>query len=145
MNLLSETTSTKPLQWKKMILSTLLSGVTMWVVAGLWHTIIAIHYYKNETDADHEGIGIIAIAYIILAFFMSYLYQTSCKKKTIWEGLFFGGLIGVLWVFPHELAMAGAHSEPIPYVFKNAIWHLFEQSIGGFVVSLVYIFPKKKE
>ena len=62
MNLLTETTSIKPLQWKKLFLSTLLSGVTMWIVAGLWHTIIAIHYYKNETDAEHEGIGIIAIA-----------------------------------------------------------------------------------
>ena len=54
------------------------------------------------------------------------------------SGLVFGALIGILWVFPHELAMVGAHGEPLAYVFKNAAWHAVEQGLGGIVVGLSY-------
>ena len=54
------------------------------------------------------------------------------------EGLRFGVLIGLLWVFPHGLAMAGAHGKSIAYVFKNTAWHLIEQGVGGIIIALVY-------
>jgi len=145
MTLISEKTGAKPVQWKKLLLSTIISGVTMWFVAGLWHTILAVNFFKNETNAAHEGIGIIAIAYVILAFFMTYLYQMSYQKKTITGGLVFGGIIGLLWVFPHELAMVGAHGGSISYVIKNAIWHTVEQGIGGVVIALTFTLPKNRE
>ncbi len=47
-------------------------------------------------------------------------------------------VIGLLWVFPHGLAMAGAHGDSISYVFKNAAWHVVEQGVGGIVIGLVY-------
>jgi len=48
-------------------------------------------------------------------------------EKPVIEGLKFGALIGLLWVFPHDLAMAGAHGDSLSYVFKNAILHIVEQ------------------
>lgn len=46
--------------------------------------------------------------------------------------------MGITWVFPHELAMAGAHAgTSIPYVFQNSAWHLVEQGLGGLVISFV--------
>ena len=132
-------------QWKKLLLSTLACGIAMWILAGLWHTILAVHFYKSETNAEHEGLEIIFLAYLILGFLMSYLYQHGYKKKnSVVKGLIFGGIIGVLWVFPHELAMAGAHGESITYVIKNTIWHIIEQGFGGIIISLVYKYPSKK-
>ena len=132
-------------QWKKLLLSTVAGGIAMWLLAGLWHLILALHFYRNETGAEHEGLGVIVLAYLILGFLMAYLYQRGFKKKcSVIEGFIFGGIIGVLWVFPHELVMAGAHGGSVAYVIKNAIWHIIEQGLGGIVISLIYKYPVKK-
>ncbi len=124
---------------KKLALATLVGGFAMWVISGLWHNLILANFYASETEASHEGIGILLIAYLILSLIMSYMYPLGYKggRPTI-EGLRFGALIGLLWVFPHELAMAGAHETSISYVFKNALWHMVEQGLGGIVIGLIY-------
>ncbi len=119
-------------------IATLACGVGMWVVAGIWHNLIMANLYA-DTHATHEGLGILLIAYFVLALLMSYMYPLGYKGKSpIVEGLRFGVIIGVLWVFPHGLAMAGAHNTSIIYEIKNAIWHTVEQGIGGVIVALVY-------
>jgi len=124
---------------KKLITSTLAVGFTMWVISGLWHNLILANFYVNETGASHDGIGLLLIAYLILALFMSYMYPQGYKGgKPILEGLRFGIMIGLLWVFPHELAMAGAHGEPLAYVFKNALLHAVEQGLGGVLLGIIY-------
>ena len=111
----------------------------MWLLAGLWHKLIMVQFYASETDASHEGTGIIFIAYVILSFLMGYLYlQTYKGGKHAVEGIKLGAVIGLLWVFPHELAMAGAHGESISYVLKNEAWHIVEQGFGGLIIGLVY-------
>lgn len=80
------------------------------------------------------------IAYIILAFLMSIIYSWMNKSaKPIIDGLKLGVLVGILWVFPHGLAMAAAHGTSIPYEIKNTLWHIFEQGIGGGIIALVFI------
>ena len=124
---------------KKFILATLAGGITMWLLAGLWHELIMAKFYVGETDATHEGTGIIFLAYMVLGVLMAYIYPLGYKggRPTV-EGLRFGVVIGLLWVFPHELAMAGAHGDSISYVFKNAAWHMIEQGVGGIIIGLVY-------
>ena len=101
-------------------------------------------FYKAETHATHEGTGIIFLAYLILGLLMAYIYPLGYKEgKPVMEGLRFGIIIGILWVFPHELAMAGAHGESLSYVFKNAAWHMLEQGAGGIVIAQIY--KKAKE
>jgi len=124
--------------FKKLILATLVGGLGMWIVAGIWHNLIMANLYKN-VHATHEGLGILLVAYFILALLMSYIYPLGYKGKKPWiEGLRFGIIIGLLWVFPHGLAMAGAHGDSIIYVFKNSLWHMVEQGIGGIIIALVY-------
>ena len=122
----------------KLILATFVSGFGMWIVAGIWHNLIMANLYKN-VHATHEGLGILLVAYFILALLMAYIYPLGYKGKKPWiEGLRFGIIIGLLWVFPHGLAMAGAHGDSIIYVFKNSLWHMVEQGIGGIIIALVY-------
>lgn len=126
------------MNFKKILFSTLSAGFVMWVVAGVWHNLIMASLYE-DIHAKHEGIGLLLIAYFILALFMSYLYPLIYKgEKPILEGLKLGIIIGILWVFPHGLAMAGAHGDSILYVFKNTAWHMVEQGIGGIVIAFVY-------
>jgi hypothetical protein len=95
---------------KKLILTTLTVDFIMWVISGIWHNLILANFYASEVEATHEGIGVLLIAYLILGLFMAYLYPRFFKGgRPVIEGLKFGALIGLLWVFPHDLAMAGAH------------------------------------
>ncbi len=124
---------------KRLTLAALIAGSAMWLLAGLWHTLIMASFYRQETEATHEGTGIILVAYLVLGAGMAYLYpRQEHRRRPVVEGLIFGMVIGLLWVFPHELAMAGAHGESIAYVLKNAAWHLVEQGLGGVVVALIY-------
>jgi len=112
----------------------------MWVISGLWHNLILATFYVSETEATHEGIGILLIAYIVIALIMAYLYPRFFQGGSpAIEGLKFGALIGLLWVFPHELAMAGAHGESLVYVFKNGAWHAVEQGLGGIVIGVIFV------
>ena len=121
------------------MLLTLAGGISMWLLAGLWHEIIMAQFYTAQTHATHEGTGIILLAYLILAALMAYLYpRIYTDGKSVLEGLKFGVVIGLLWVLPHELAMAGAHGELIVYVLKNAAWHMVEQGVGGMVIGFTY-------
>ncbi len=128
-----------PMNMKKFIPASLAGGIFMWLLAGLWHGVIMARFYTAETHAAHEGTVIIFIAYMVLACLMAYLYPLLYKEGApSVKGLWFGVIIGILWVFPHELAMAGAHSTSIAYVFKNAAWHIVEQGMGGVIIGFVY-------
>jgi len=123
---------------KRIILSVLLCGFGMWVVAGLWHNLILPSLYE-DTHATHEGIFLMLVSYFVLAGFMVYLYPYLFKgDKRIMRGLKLGVFIGILWIFPYTFTMAGAHETSIVYVFKNTVWHMVEQGIGGVIVGLVY-------
>ena len=123
---------------KKLTLSTLIGGHGMWIIAGIYHNLIMANLYE-EVNAKHEGLGILLVAYFILALIMAYVYPLGYKGKSpALEGLRFGIIIGLLWVFPHSLAMAGAHGDSIIYVFKNSAWHLVEQGLGGVIIGLIY-------
>ena len=129
----------KYLDLKRFLVSTFAAGTGMWLLAGLWHEMIVSNFYLKETGASHEGTGIIFLAYLVLGILMAYIYPFGYKGgRPAIEGLKFGVLMGVLWVFPHELVMAGAHGESISYVIKNAIWHMVEQGSGGVVIGLIY-------
>ena len=124
---------------KKFVAATLAGGAAMWILAGLWHEVVMATFYASETDATHQGTGIIFLAYIVLGALMAYIYPLGYKGgRPVFEGLRFGLVIGLLWVFPHELAMAGAHGDSISYVFKNAAWHMVEQGVGGLIIGLIY-------
>ncbi len=126
------------IEYKKLILATLLGGIGMWVIAGLWHNLILPSLFPDN-HATHEGIFIGLIAYFLLAGVMAYLYPFFAQNEsTIKKGLIFGMIIGFLWVFPHGLALAGSHNTSITYEIKNGIYHLVEQGLGGIIISLIF-------
>lgn len=132
---------TKPL---KLLLSTLTGGLVMWIIAGLWHNLIMPSLDSN-VQAHHDGLVLMLVSYFILAFLMAYIYSLSYKGgKPVIEGLKMGVIIGILWVFPHGLAMAGAHDTSIVYEIKNTLYHMIEQGIGGIIIAII-LQGKKQE
>lgn len=126
------------MRFKRIALATGAAGIGMWCLAGLWHNLVMPGLYADR-HATHDGIATLLAAYLVLGALMSLFYESSTwRGPSKAKGLVFGGLMGITWVFPHELAMAGAHAgTSIAYVFENAGWHLVEQGLGGLVISLV--------
>ena len=123
----------------KLLTATFVSGFIMWIIAGLWHNLILPIFNKN-IHAHHEGLGLMLIAYFILSFLMAYIYLLSYKgEKPIIEGLKIGVIVGILWVFPHGLAMAGVHNTSIFYEVRNTLWHIIEQGIGGIIIAIIML------
>jgi len=121
----------------KLTSSTILGGFAMWITAGLWHNLI-LPSLNHNIEAHHKGLGLMLLAYLILAFLMTIVYSFKLKtSKPVVEGIKVGMIIGILWVFPHGLAMAGAHDTSITYEIKNAIYHMFEQGLGGIVIAYI--------
>lgn len=117
-----------------------ITGLVMWVVAGLWHNLV-LPKLDAAHDAHHRGLGIMLAAYVILGGLMTGLYHRTRRgrdtRRPALGGAVFGGMIGVLWVFPHELALAGAHQSPLLDVVENASWHAIEQGSGGIAMALL--------
>lgn len=69
---------------KKLALATLAGGVSMSIdpFAGIWHEIVAVMFYTRETEANHEGVVIIFLAYLVLGLLMAYLYPLVDKGGT---------------------------------------------------------------
>lgn len=121
----------------KLLLSTLIGGFGMWVTAGLWHNLI-LPGIDSSVQAHHDGLVLMLVSYFILAFIMAYIYSLSYNgRKPVIEGLKMGVVIGILWVFPHGLTMAGAHGTSIGYEINNALYHMVEQGIGGIIIAIV--------
>jgi hypothetical protein len=115
------------------------AALEMWVIAGLWHNLIVPTFYADAGHAEHKGIGVLLLSYAILAALMTYLYGRGAPAGfRLLNGFAFGGLIGFLWVFPHELALAAAHGDSYAYVFRNGAWHVIEQGLGGIVIALLW-------
>lgn len=56
------------------------SGLSMWILAGLWHNLI-LPLVNQNIEAHHEGLVTMLIAYFILAFLMVYLFEISNKEN----------------------------------------------------------------
>ncbi len=112
------------------------TACAMWALAGLWHNLIVPSFYARAGHASHEGIFVLLLSYVVLAGIMVALHRRApaSGRGGYGSGFLFGALIGILWVFPHELAMAASHDSSFAYVFQNAAWHVVEQGWGGVVL-----------
>ena len=121
----------------RLIIAVLVGGFAMWVIAGLWHNLI-LPFFSKDIEAHHEGLFLMLIAYFILSLLMTYIYFISYRGgNLVLAGLIIGIVVGILWVFPHGLAMAGAHNTSVLYEINSTLWHIAEQGIGGIVIALI--------
>lgn len=126
-------------QHARPVLAAAFAGVSMWLLAGLWHTVLMATFYTERVDAAHEGVATILVAYLVLAALMTWIYRLRATTlHPLRDGVMVGAVVGVLWVFPHELALAAAHGEPLAYVFENGAWHVVEQALGGLVIGALH-------
>jgi hypothetical protein len=52
------------------------AALSMWVIAGLWHNLVLPSLYADR-EAHHDGLGLMLVAYFVLAGLMTYLYRRA--------------------------------------------------------------------
>lgn len=124
---------------KRLAISTIATTTTMVLFAGLLHNAVFAKFYLAQSGGVHEANFAAPLGYLVLGLMMSLIFPVVFKgKNPIMEGMAFGATIGVLWVFPHELVVAGIHGDPLGYVFGNALVHVGEQGLGGVVLGYTF-------
>ncbi len=114
----------------------------MFIPGGLWHMLIMHNFYEKyggDSGLAEPNMLFIILGVLILAALMAYIYPLGYKGGSpLKEGLRFGVVIGLLWILPYNVIMIGVMGTAKTLVVVDALWHIFEQGIGGIVIGYVY-------
>ena len=118
-------------------------AVVMWLLAGLWHMLLADTFYLENSAAAFLAaprMQFIILGYLILGLLMAYVYPKGyAGGGGVGEGLRFGAIMGLLWVLPHGVVLHGVeYGATGKLILVDAVWHVVEQGIGGIALALVY-------
>jgi len=112
------------------------------LLAGLWHVSLLGDFYRTNGVAlarTEPNMLFVALGQLILAFLMAYAYPIGYKGGSpAKEGLRFGALIGIIWMFPWSIQMHGLWNYPLAAVIVDSAWHVVQEGIGGIVIGLIY-------
>jgi hypothetical protein len=128
---------------KKLLIAGVVAFVAMFILGYLWHAVLMSSFYEQNYrfTARPEPIVLrIAVAYFVLAFLMSYVYPLGYKGGSpMMEGLRFGIIMGILWVFPLSLILnAITENLFMTGVLVDTGWHIVEEGIAGIIIGLLY-------
>ena len=108
---------------------------------GLWHRVILGDFYAAQTQLTREetNVPFVVLGVLVLTFLMALIYPIGYKGGSpIKEGLRFGALIGLIWIFPMSLVMHGVWTYPLTSVIVDSAWHVVEQGVAGLIIGLIY-------
>ena len=127
---------------KKMLLALFAGFIVMFLLAGLWHAVIMEDFYKAHATSNtlaEPNMQFIALGYFILALILAYIYPFGYKGGSpVIEGLKFGMVMGLLWIFPFSTVLFGIMESSGTLFAVDVVWHIVEEGIGGIAIGLVY-------
>ena len=130
---------------KKYLTATASGFAAMFILGYVGHEYIitlfsgAMDPMESIMKSEPNILGI-AVAYIVLALLMAFMYPKGIEGTGVLaNGLKFGILIGLIFQLPmaiiHFSVIEGA---TISIVFAECIWHMIEQRIGGIAIAYGY-------
>lgn len=127
---------------KKLITAWIASFIVMFLLSGLWYTILMPEYYSaqfaNVSRAKPLLIWIV-LGYLIVSFLMAYIYPIGYKGKSpLSEGLRFGFFMGLILSLPTAFILYGVHTIPLSGALVDTLYLVVEKTIGGIVIGYVY-------
>lgn len=133
----------------KLLLATVVGFVVIFVLSGLWHSLIMGDFYADQAAAvsrPEMNMGMVIVGNVILALLMSYMFPMGYKGgAAVGEGLRFGVLVGLLWTLPLELIFVGVWNVPLTLALVDSGWHVVEEGLAGIAIAMVYARGGSKE
>jgi hypothetical protein len=122
-------------------------AVVMFILGGLWNSLLLPKFFASHAPAIARApadvrLGMIMLAYVLLAGFMTFLFTQSFRQRPgTLAGFQFGSLFGVIMTLPVYLLLFAVWDVSVGPMLVDALWHGFEQGVGG-VLMAVLLVPK---
>jgi hypothetical protein len=134
---------------KRPLLAGLAAFVVMFLLGGLWNTVIMAGFYAanapaNARPPEEQSFLWIGVGYLLLAAFMTFLYAQSFQKKpSVEESVQFGSLFGLIATLPLYVILFAIWDFSLTHLAVDSLYHAVEASIGAVVLGVV-MFPRSK-
>ena len=129
---------------KVVIVSSLVSFLAMFVLAGLFNGLVINELVTDNIDPamllDSPDLAMIVLGYALLALLMTRIYPrvVSRASYSVRSGFLFGMVAGIFWLLPYALVLHGVYRFPLLGLLIDPAWALLEQGIGGAIVGLIH-------
>lgn len=119
----------------------LAGAVTMAILGGLFHGVLAASYLASQlpAGATMPGPGLVLWFLVPVSLIMAYLYPKGYEGgEPAVEGARFGALIGLIVALPINVLFVGMFGVGTGAVFVDLPWHLVEQGAAGAAIGIAY-------
>lgn len=127
---------------KKTIIAASAGFVIMFMLAGLWYTILMKDYNSEQfavVQRPELNMYTIMIAYLLQAFLLAIVYPIGYKGGyPAIEAVKFGLLMGLLLALPAAIIFYSSYTVPLIPTLINTLYLVGEKVIGGLVIGIVY-------
>lgn len=122
----------------------IVGALVMYTGFYLWHGVLSTDFYRISYP---KGIflGLAVVVYLIVSFVLYKLFERKFWKK-ITNNLFLRGLLVgcalgfVLFAFSLVIGVGFSAGYSLKILIVDLIWQMIEQSAGGMVMALSYMF-----
>lgn len=126
------------------MLGWIFSSILMFGLSYLWHGII-LNDYARITYPMGVYMVSAGIVYLVIGFLLSRIFIAEFldrfTEKAIPRGLMAGSVLGIIvYMVALVVGVAFTPGLDMKYLLLDVAWQAIEQSIGGLIVGLVYIF-----
>lgn len=130
---------------KKYLTASVSGFIVMFILGWIGHELIlsAINSGPDPLESvmrSEPNIIGIAVAYLILALLMAYIYPKGVEEGSkLSNGLKFGIIIGLIFELPMAVILYSIlDGITISMVLTEGVWHMIEQGIGGIAIAYAY-------
>jgi hypothetical protein len=96
----------------------------------------AAHAPSNARVPEAQSLAMLALAYLLLAALMAFLFsQSFTSSPGAGAGFQFGALFGLIATLPLYLILFAVWDVSMAHILVDSGWHLIEEGLGGIVLA----------
>lgn len=130
------------MNWKKMMISTIVVYIVYEVLNFIIHGLILSSTYESLQHLwrpeMQQMMWIMYVSELLLAFFFVYIFAKGYEGKGLMEGVRYGLIIGGFMLVPGMLAQYTVYALPFSLVVYWLIFGFIQLVIIGIIVALIY-------
>lgn len=134
----------KLLALKRFLISWIITSVVMFILFYLWHGLF-LNDFSRLSYPTEIFLVFAAITYLIIGFVVVKVFEAKFLEKLFYHRLFLKGLVKgfmcglMFFIVATVVGVSFNTGTGIKNLLFDMAWQMFEQGIGGIVVSATYV------
>jgi hypothetical protein len=134
----------KLLTLKRFLISWIITSIVMFILSYVWHGIF-LNDFSRLSYPKEIFLFFAAITYLIIGFVVVKVFEAKFLEKLFYHRLFFKGLVKgfmcgfMFFIVATVVGVSFNTGTGIKNLLFDLAWQIFEQGIGGIVVSVTYV------